>query len=69
MSNDLPLNERVAVLEIQMKDLEEIKQKLDDLIQLKSKGMGALTLVSLIFGSGIIGLVMMVVNFVKQGHL
>lgn len=66
---DRTLHERVAVLEIQMEDLKEIKSKLDELIQLKSQGMGALTLVGIILGSGAIGLIMMVVNFFKQGHL
>lgn len=63
------LAERVAILEVQMEDLKEIKGKLDELIQLKSQGMGALTLVGILLGSGVIGIVLMVANFFKGGHL
>lgn len=68
MSDDARLYERVAVLENQMEDLKEIKEKLDELLQLKAKGTGALTLVGLIFGSGAIGLVLMIVNFFRPSQ-
>lgn len=65
--------ERIAVLETEVgslkEDLKDIKDKLDELLQLKSQGMGAIGLVSLIVGSGFIGLVIMVVNAFKGSHL
>lgn len=60
MGNELynhTLAERVAILETQMSDLKEIKEKLEQLVQLKAQGMGALTLVSILVGSGAIGLI------------
>jgi hypothetical protein len=69
----IDLAERVAVLETEWSntkdDLKEIKGKLDDLLHLKSKGMGALGLVSLLIGSGMIGLVITIVNIFRQPHL
>lgn len=62
------LAERVAVLETKLDDLKEIKDKLDELLHLKSQGMGALTLVGMILGSGVIGLVLTLMNFFKP-HL
>lgn len=64
--------ERIAVLENEWtnakQDLSEIKKKLDELLHLKSKGMGALGLVSLLIGSGVIGLIFAIINFFKP-HL
>jgi len=61
---------RIAALEANYqtlnKDLEEIIDRLDDLLHLKSKGMGALWLVSLILGSGVIGAVAFIVNLFNQ---
>lgn len=50
------LHERIAVLETQMKDLAEIRGKLDQLLELKARGMGAMGLVGLVIGSGVLGL-------------
>lgn len=65
--------ERIAVLETKFdelqKDLVSISGKLDELLELKTKGMGAVWLVGLIFGSGILGLVAFVSGFFKSGHL
>lgn len=53
--------ERIAVLELEVKSLKEEVQstnaKLDQLLELKSKGMGAFWLLSILFGSGILGAV------------
>lgn len=72
-SKTIDLAERVAVLETKLEtlssDLGEIKTKLDSLLELKTKGMGAIGLVGIIISSGFIGLVMMAVNFFKPGHL
>lgn len=65
--------ERIAILETKFDQMEEhisdISAKLDQLLELKSKGLGAFWLVSLIFGSGVLGVIMMVANYFKPGHL
>ena len=66
--------ERIAVLETKVTALEtrlgSIEGKLDQLLELKSKGMGALSLVGLLLGSGIIGVILTVVNlFGQRSHL
>ncbi len=62
--------ERIAVLENQMEELKEIREKLDELIQLKHQGMGAITLVSILVGSGVLGLITTVFALLKNGvHL
>lgn len=63
------LHERVAILETRMDDFAEIKDKLDELLHLKSKGIGALWLVSLIVGSGLIGVIAMIISFFNRPHL
>jgi hypothetical protein len=64
------LNERVAILETQMIGLKEIEQKLDQLIELKARGMGALGLVGLIIGSGVLGIIATFIELFKnKGHL
>lgn len=70
MDNDWhELYERVAVLETRLNDLDEIKGKLDELLHLKSKGAGALWLVSLVIGSAIVGLFSNIVQFFNRPHL
>lgn len=68
-----PIGERVAVLEVQMpdiqSDLKTIKENLSELLELKSKGMGALWFVSLIVGSGLLGLIVTVLGFFSRPHL
>ena len=65
--------ERIAVLEHKVEAMEEnlkgISQKLDTLLELKSKGLGAFWLVGLIFGSGIIGIAVTAFSLFKPGHL
>lgn len=71
MSYRLPDGERIAILETRVQMIEEkltdIGNKLDQLLDLKAKGMGAFTLVSLIVGSGALGLIFLLVNLFK-GH-
>lgn len=71
-NNDNPyiiptLPERVAVLEVRQKDtsddLKDIKDKLDQLLELKTKGAGALWLIGLVVGSGLLGLISVVLGF------
>lgn len=74
MDRETDLGQRVAVLETEWQrtkdDLKEIKEKLDELLQLKSRGIGAIQLVSLIIGSGVIGIIVTVMNlFSGKPHL
>lgn len=68
----LSIPERVAVLETRMTNvehlLEQIDHKLDDLIEFKSKGMGAVGLVGVLITSGIVGVVLTVINMFRP-HL
>lgn len=70
--SDLSVYERVAVLEVQMRDVatdvKEIKGKLDELLTLKSKGVGAFWLVGLILSSGVLGLIAAFTDVFKHGH-
>lgn len=70
----LTIPERVSVLETEKielrKDIDEIKSKLDDLLHLKSKGIGAFWLVGLLISSGLLGLFSTVINlFNGKPHL
>lgn len=64
---------KVAVLEAKFEqmeaDLQKISEKLDTLLDLKSKGMGAFWLVGLIFGSGVLGLLAFIGNLFKPSAL
>jgi hypothetical protein len=68
-----PIGERVAILETKINEMEhylkDINDKLDELLHLKSKGMGALWLVSLLIGSGVLGLVALVSQLFNRPHL
>lgn len=67
------LSERVAVLETNQSadrvTLQSIETKLDSLLELKAKGMGALYLVSLVVGSGVLGVIALVMNLFSKPHL
>lgn len=69
----LTLPERVAVLETKMQNVEllltQIDNKLDDLVQLKAKGLGAISLVATLVGSGLIGLIITLWNVFRGPHL
>lgn len=69
----IQLSERVAVLETNQSadriTLQSIEGKLDSLLELKAKGMGAFWLVSLVIGSGVLGLVAIVTNMFSRPHL
>lgn len=61
--------ERITALEVQMTHLTEIVEKqnakLDDLLGLRNKGVGAFWLASALAGTGIIGVVFSVVEWLK----
>lgn len=64
------LVERISIAETELlqvrEDLKDIKSKLDELIELKSKGLGAIWLISLIVGSGFVGFIANL--FSNKGH-
>jgi hypothetical protein len=68
-----PLGERIAVLETKMEqyelDVKNINEKLDELLELKHKSAGALGLISLIIGSGVIGLITLITQYFNRPHL
>jgi len=60
---------RLALLEhkvsnIEMK-IEALNTKMDELLALRSKGMGAFWVASLLFGTGIFGFVMTMLSWMK----
>lgn len=61
--------ERLALLEykdeLRAAALEEIKDKLDELLQLRSKGMGAFWLASSLIGTGIIGALFSLIDWLR----
>lgn len=70
----LPLGERIAILETKWETLNatltSVEEKLDQLLELKSKGIGAFWLVGLLFGSGILGVLGLVFGlFNVRPHL
>lgn len=68
----MPLNgERITAVEVKVEDLvkkvETMDHKLDQLLELKSKGMGAFWLASLILGTGIMGMFASFITWFKGG--
>lgn len=62
-------SERITLLEykleLQGNALSEIDRKLDELMALRQKGLGAFWLASSILGTGIVGAVALLVNWFK----
>lgn len=69
------LAERITVLETERtqtsRDITEIKFKLDELLTLKSRGLGAVWLVGiiLVFGSGIVAFMSNILTLVGKPHI
>lgn len=74
------IQERIAVLELKVQQLGDdfakhaaetraeaiaLEAKLDDLLVLKNEGMGAFWLASTIFGTGIVGGIVMLFNYLR----
>jgi len=63
--------ERITAVEVKVEDLvkkvETMDHKLDQLLDLKSKGMGAFWLASLILGTGIMGMFASLITWFKGG--
>jgi len=61
--------ERIRALEVQMTHLMEMmakqNEKLDELLGLKNRGVGAFWLASALAGTGIIGVLVSVVEWIK----
>lgn len=63
--------ERITAVEVKVEDLvkkvETMDHKLDQLLELKSKGMGAFWLASLILGTGVLGGLASFISWFKGG--
>lgn len=61
--------ERIAVMEHQVGQLNErvqsMDEKLDQLLELKAKGMGAFWFASLIVGTGVAGMFTTIVSWIR----
>lgn len=60
---------RIAVLELEVRTMKqaqiETNQKLDELLLLRSKGMGAFWLASSVLGTGIVGAIFTLVAWMR----
>lgn len=69
IDHDIKTAERIAVLELQVKqlstDVQSMEGKLDELLLLRSKGMGAFWLASSLFGTGIVGVMYYVIQWMR----
>lgn len=63
--------QRLAILELKVQntatDIQGINTKLDELLQLRQKGLGAFWLASALVGTGVMGFVTWVIDILK-GH-
>lgn len=71
MINEVEWIERIAVMEHQVNELRDstkvLGEKLDELLSLRSKGVGAFWLASSLVGTGVIGLFAMLLEWIKHG--
>lgn len=62
--------ERIAVLEHRLGTIEveqkQILSKLDELLVLRNKGMGAFWLAAALFGTGIVGTIISLIQYMKS---
>ena len=67
---DIEWAQRIAVLELKVQQVtdsvEEMSAKLDEILLLKSKGMGAFWLASSLLGTGILGLLFAFMNWFRS---
>ena len=61
----MTVEERLAVVETKLERLEDIENKLDGLIALRHKGTGAFLLASALLGTGIIGTIVQIIEWMK----
>lgn len=61
--------ERIAILELKVgqlsADVQSMESKLDELLLLRSKGMGAFWLASSLFGTGLLGVLYYIVQWIR----
>jgi hypothetical protein len=61
--------ERITALEVEVENLKELvtsgNEKLDELLSLRNKGIGAFWLASGILGTGIIGFITAAIDWIK----
>ena len=69
MDRDIATAERLAVLELKVEQLcreqTQMLEKLEDLLVLRSKGMGAFWVASSLLGTGILGLAWAFINYFR----
>jgi len=70
-SNSITQVERIAALEVQVSDMQkqqqQIHDKLDELLALRNKGLGAFWLSSGLLGTGIVGFIVQLVDWIRHG--
>lgn len=63
--------ERIAALEVRVSDMQkqqqQINDKLDELLALRNKGIGAFWLSSGLLGTGIVGFIVQLVEWIRDG--
>lgn len=63
--------ERIAALEVRVSDMQkqqqQINDKLDELLALRNKGIGAFWLSSGLLGTGIVGFIVQLVEWIRHG--
>lgn len=61
--------ERIAALEVRVSDMlkqqQEISNKIDDLLAIRNKGLGAFWLASGLLGTGIVGVIVQIISWMK----
>jgi hypothetical protein len=62
--------ERIMALEVRVEDVlrnqQEITDKLDDLLAMRHKGLGAFWLASALFGTGIVGFAIQFLSWIRH---
>lgn len=63
--------ERIAALEVRVSDMQkqqqEINNKLDELLAMRNKGIGAFWLASGLLGTGIVGFIVQLIEWIRHG--
>lgn len=63
--------ERIAALEVRVSEMQkqqqQINDKLDELLALRNKGIGAFWLSSGLLGTGIVGFIVQLIEWIRHG--
>lgn len=69
MTKPITQSERIATLEIQvtflLEEQKDMNKKLDDLLELRNKGMGVFWLASILFGTSLMGALSLMISWLK----